>query len=144
MYGTMSAVSATRSRRVLLVDGDARSSWRLAELLGQDGFQVDVARDGEEALARLALSPELDTLITELTLRVGDGTSVARNARLRSPGLTVVVLTRYVNLVVPERFGEPLPVVLPKPLDYDRLLTVLGGSAPAEEARETLPASPRI
>lgn len=133
-----------RSRRVLLVDGDLRSTQRLAELLVQDGFEVEVARDGAEALSRLALSPPPDTLITELTLRVGDGVGVARSARLRLPGLRVVVVTRHVNAVVPASFGEPLPVVLPKPLDYDRLLGVLAGHTSAEEAREPLSASPRI
>jgi CheY-like chemotaxis protein len=132
------------SHRVLLVDGDSRTSWRLAELLAQDGYEVDVARDGAEALARLALSPPPDTLITELTLRVGDGASVARSARMRHPRLRVVVLTRYANSVVPARFGEPLPLVLSKPLDYERLLSVLAGPLPAEEARELLRASPRI
>ena len=121
----MSAVSQSRARRVLLVDGEARSSRRLADLLDQDGYEVDVAGDGAEALTRLALSPAPDVLITELTLRVGDGASVVRSARLRLPGLRVVVLTRYVNAVTPSTFGEPVPTVLSKPLDYDRLLAVL-------------------
>jgi CheY-like chemotaxis protein len=124
----MSTVSAHRAPRVLLVDGDARTSRRLAELLAQDGYEVDVARDGAEALSRLAHAPGPDALITELTLRVGDGVSVARSARMRTPELIVVVLTRHANAVVPSRFGEPLPTVLSKPLDYDRLLAVL--SAP--------------
>lgn len=137
----MATPSRDRPQRLLLVDSDARTSQRLAELLGQDGFEVEIARDGAEAMAKLAASPTLDALITELTLRVGDGASVARSARLRLPGLRVVVLTRHVNSVVPARFGEPLPVVLAKPLDYERLLRVLGEQS---EGGVALPASPRI
>lgn len=125
----MSALSNHRLHRVLLVDGDVRTSQRLAELLAQDGYEVEVARDGAEAMTLLALSPAPDALITELTLRIGDGASVTRSVRLRVPALRVVVLTRHVNAVVPASFGEPLPTVLPKPLDYDRLLAVL--SAPS-------------
>jgi two-component system response regulator MprA len=127
---------------VLLVDGDSRTSRRLAELLSQDGYQVDVARDGAEALARLARSPAPDLLVTELTLRVGDGASLARSARMRLPGLPVVVVTSHVNLVVPASFGQPLPAVLSKPLDYEGLLSVLRASTSEEEARERLAAFP--
>lgn len=136
--------SSVRSRRVLLVDGDSRTTRRLAELLAQDGYEVDVARSAVEALSRMARSPEPDTLVTELTLPAGDGASVARSARLRVPSLRVIVVTRHVNAVVPQSFGEPLPVVLPKPLDYDRFLGILAGHAAAEEAPDARPASPRI
>lgn len=142
--GPMPLSPTNRPRRVLLVDGDSRTSQRLAELLTQDGYEVDVARDGAEALARLAVTPMLDTLITELTLRVGDGVSLARSARLRMPGLRVVVVTRHVNAVVPARFGQPPPVVLSKPLDYEELLALLASPPPSEEMRDAHPASPRI
>jgi two-component system response regulator MprA len=132
-----------RAKRVLLVDGDARTSRRLAELLAEDGYDVELAADGAEALARLALTPAPDALITELSLRVGDGASVARSARARCPALRVVVLTRYVNSVVPASFGTPLPVILPKPLEYERLLSVLG--APGDgDALLALRAFPKI
>jgi CheY-like chemotaxis protein len=144
LSGPMPFPPTNRPRRVLLVDGDSRTSQRLAELLAQDGYEVDIARDGAEALARLALTPALDTLITELTLRVGDGVSLARSARLRMPGLRVVVVTRHVNSVVPARFGQPPPVVLSKPLDYEGLLAVLASPSPSEDMREARPASPRI
>ncbi len=122
----MSGTAPSRRNKVLLVDGDFRTSQRLAELLSQDGFEVEVVRDGTAAMARLGTSAP-DTLITELRLPVGDGATVARYARERAPQLRVVVLTRYVNLVVPETFGSPPPAVLPKPLDYDRLLDILSG-----------------
>lgn len=131
-----------RSKRVLLVDGDVRSSRRLAQLLAQDGYEVDVAYDEVSALARLELPVLPDVLVTELRLPLGDGASVARQARARSPRLRVVVLTRYLNAVVPSKFGSPPPCVLPKPLDYERLLAALSESpVPTEEA---LAASPSI
>jgi len=127
------------------VDGDARSSHRLAQLLAQDGYEVDVAHDEVEALARLALPAPPDALVTELRLPAGDGTSLARKARARCPRLRVVVLTRYLNAVIPAKFGSPPPILLAKPLEYERLLSALGEQPPlAEEAPETLPASPRI
>lgn len=118
-------MSIAGSKRVLLVDGDVRTSRRLAALLQQDGYQVELARDGAEALVRLASSTTPDVLVTELRLPVGDGPSVARSARMLSPALSVVVVTRYANSVSAASFGSPEPLVLSKPLDYERLLAAL-------------------
>jgi len=115
-----------RPHRVLLVDGDLRTGQRLAELLRQDGFEVEAVRDGSEAVVRLAEREVPDTLITELRLPVGDGPTVARYARARDAAVRVIVLTRFANLVVPATFGAPPPIVLEKPLDYDQLLGVMG------------------
>lgn len=125
----MSVRSTAGSKRVLLVDGDVRTSRRLAELLEEDGYEVDLARDGAEALVRLASETTPDVVVTELRLPVGDGPSVARSARMLSPLVSVVVLTRYANSVSPASFGSPAPLVLPKPLEYERLLAALRSPA---------------
>jgi DNA-binding response OmpR family regulator len=116
--------------RVLLVDTDYRTSNRLADLLRDDGFEVDVVRDGAAAIAHLARSPLPDTLITDLTVRFADGVSVARYARAQRPGLQVVVLTGHPNLLRPGAMGSPPPLVLTKPLDYPQLLAALTASSP--------------
>lgn len=123
--------------KVLLVDSDYRTSKRLAELLRDDGFEVDVVRDGAAAIAHLARSPLPDTLITELKVRFADGVSVARYARSQRPGLRVVVLTGHPYLLQPGAMGSPAPLVLTKPLDYGQLLAAL--SAPGAAATAKLP-----
>jgi DNA-binding response OmpR family regulator len=138
----MSGNPLVRSNKVLLVDGDLRTSERLADLLREDGFDVDVLRDGVLAMDRLSRAPIPGTLITELALPFSDGESVARYARSRDPGVRVVVLTRHPHLMVPGRFAGPTPVVMTKPLDYARLLEVLRGAG-APEQSSVLPASPR-
>lgn len=121
----MSSQPPTRSKRVLLVDGDFRTSERLAGLLREDGYDVEVSRDGPRALARLARSPLPDVLITELSVPLADGATIARFALSQLPSMQVVVLTRYPNLTVPAAFGATPPAVLSKPLDYGRLLELL-------------------
>ena len=69
----MSASQKTRCTRVLLVDGDFRTSQRLAALLSEDGYEVEVARDAASAIVRLGRAPLPDTLITELKVPLGDG-----------------------------------------------------------------------
>jgi DNA-binding response OmpR family regulator len=114
--------------RVLLADSDYRTSSRLAQLLREDGFEVDVVRDGAAAIARLSRAPFPDTLITELKMRFADGVSVARYALTQRPGLQVVVLTGHPHLLAPGAIGSLAPLVLTKPLDYALLLAALTGA----------------
>ncbi len=116
-----------RSNRILLLDADTRTSRRLASLLEEDGFEVEVLCDGASALARLAESPLPDTLITELSLPRTDGATVARRASAVSPGMRIIVLTRHPHLVHSTSFGAAVPLVLTKPLDLRRLMLLLNG-----------------
>lgn len=130
----MSPSSKPRSNKLLLVDADYRTSRRLAGLLAEDGFDVEVVRDGAAAIARLSRSPMPGTLITELSVALADGAAIARYGRSLDPGLRVIVLTRHPNLLVPSSFGGSAPAVLTKPLDYPRLLELLRDGSRAESA----------
>jgi DNA-binding NtrC family response regulator len=126
----MSASQTVRSNEVLLVDADYRTSQRLASLLRDDGFQVQVLCDGALAISRLSRSPLPGTLITELVVPSTDGESIARYARSRDPHMQIVVLTRHPHLLKTETFEDPVPVVLTKPLDYAQLLELLRATEP--------------
>jgi len=121
----MSDSERPRSDEVLLVDIDVRSSRRLARLLEDDGFNVQVLCDGASAISRLARAPLPGTLITELAVPLTDGESVARFARSQDPEMQIVVLTRHPHLMNAASFPSPAPVILTKPLEYPRLLELL-------------------
>lgn len=127
----MSNLSQSHHKRVLIVDGDFRTAQRLAHLLRDDGFEVEVARDGAAAIARLARGPFPDALISELKLAVADGAAVARFGRAQHPQLIVVFVARDPGLLPSESWGSPPPVVLTKPVDYARLLEALNSESPA-------------
>jgi DNA-binding NtrC family response regulator len=110
------------------LDPDKRTTSRLAGLLEEDGFEVETLPDGASAMRRMAKLPEFDSLVTELNLPLADASKVVRSALAQSPRMQIVVLTRYPNLVLPERLGGA-PNVLSKPLDYGRLLQLLGNPA---------------
>lgn len=129
----MSGTPGAQHAKILLVDGDFRSSQRLATLLGEDGYDVEVARDASAAIVRLGRSPLPDVLITELKIPLGDGAALARYARSQASGVRVIVLTRYPNLLIPAAFGAPPPLLLTKPLDYPRLLEMLTSRPLASE-----------
>ena len=108
--------------RILVVEDDARSGRVLARLLEQDGFEVDLVRDGAVAIARLREGPLPDLLCTDVQLPHVSGLALARFGRSLAPELPLVLTTGY-----PQRAAEivreldPHPVVLTKPLDYQAL-----------------------
>ena len=63
--------------RILLVDDDPNQLVLLADQLRADGYQVQTARDGEEALRRLRTAwPDL--LIIDIMMPRMDGLTLAR------------------------------------------------------------------
>jgi CheY-like chemotaxis protein len=112
---------ATPSSHVLLVEDHDDARELQAEFLRLEGFDVDEARSGEEALERVrARRPAL--VITDITLPGMDGFELAQ--RLRSSPETrdvpVVAATGHAHLK-DDRFAR----VVIKPVDLDLLLRVI-------------------
>ncbi len=138
----MSGTPAPRSDVVLLVDDDLRTTRRMADMLREDGFAVEIARDGAAAVARLSRSPVPDALVTELTTAHADGVAIGRFARNQRPGLPVLVVTGYPNLFDPNAFsGGPPATLFTKPVDYASLKAALRDALHSSWVNEM--ASPR-
>lgn len=110
-------------KHVLLVDDDARTVRRLAQMLREDGFSVDVACDGAAAVSLLAHAPYPDVLVTDLLMPYADGMSVGKYARSLRPGLPIIFVTGYPQLLTDNL--DPRAVVLVKPIDYADLTDCL-------------------
>src|SRR6478735_3031011 len=122
---------------VLLVDDDLRTARRMADMLREDGFAVELARDGAAAIARLSRSPVPDALVTELTTAYADGLAVGRFARNQRPGIPVLVLTGYPNLFHADAFaGGPPARLFTKPVVYAVLRSALRDALEAPSANE--------
>src|SRR5690349_23551454 len=77
--------------RILIVDDDPNLLVILAEQLRADGYEVQTARDGEEALRRLSQSwPDL--LIIDMLMPRMDGLTLAREVKARAD-LPIIVLS---------------------------------------------------
>jgi len=140
----MSEAQVQRPYVVLLVDDDLRTTRRMADMLREDGFAVEIARDGAAAVARLSRSPVPDALVTELTTAHADGMAIGRFARNQRPGMPVLVLTGYPNLFHADAFaGGPPAALFTKPVEYAALRSALRDaleSSQASERRKTSPA----
>ena len=80
-------------RRVLIVDDEPNIVLSLEFLLRQQGYEVSVARDGEEALAAAETRPDL--VVLDVMLPGLDGFEVCRRLRERPElgGLKILLLT---------------------------------------------------
>jgi CheY-like chemotaxis protein len=109
-------------RRLFLVDDDVRTARRLAAMLEEDGFEVEVMRDGTEAVARLGRQPAPDAIITDLIMPGVSGIAVLGEARRRVHHIPVVFVTGHPELLSgPPVPFEPSPIVLTKPISYAEL-----------------------
>jgi two-component system response regulator AtoC len=96
-------VTSSPALRILLVDDDADLRRLLAAILGRDGFDVEEACDGEEALALFAHADHddaasvADVIVTDIWMPRCCGLTML--ARLRERGVTtpVVVLSAHVD-----------------------------------------------
>jgi DNA-binding NtrC family response regulator len=80
--------------RILIVDDEANARTALAELLHEEGYQVETAADGFKALPKLEeFAPDL--LLTDLKMPAMDGLALMCKARETDPELAVVVMTAF-------------------------------------------------
>jgi signal transduction histidine kinase len=123
-------------KRILIVEDDAPIQSALASLLDDEGYQVSLANDGEEALNRMEGDALPDLILLDLRMPVMDGWEF-RSAQKRDSRLAqvpVVVLSAdgssHAAAVSADAF-------LPKPLDTDQLLATIERVLSADEQRRS-------
>ncbi len=87
----------TRPARILVADDEESVRLVLQRVLQRDGYQVDTAADGRQAVALLQKTP-YDLLLLDLNMHPVDGLSVLRAAHRQDPNLVVIVLTGHGSL----------------------------------------------
>jgi two-component system response regulator HydG len=80
--------------RLLVVDDQRNMRATTALLLRAEGFTVDEAGGGDEALSLLA-QRSYDLLLTDLKMEPMDGITLLKKALESSSGLQVIVMTAY-------------------------------------------------
>jgi len=114
--------SAGPGRRILLVEDEPSLILTLTDRLLAEGYRVDSATDGEEALAK-AGSGAFDLLLLDVMLPGRSGFDVCRDLRQRGVGVPVLMLTarsQVVDRVVGLKLGAD--DYLTKPFEMMELL----------------------
>ncbi|MDB4960102.1 MAG: Response regulator of zinc sigma-54-dependent two-component system [Myxococcales bacterium] len=114
-----------RSGRVLVVDDEVNARTALAELLRDEGFEVETAADAFKALGKYeSFTPHV--VVTDLKMPGMDGIDLVKKIRGMEDAAAVVVMTAFgaVSSAV-DAMRAGAAEYLTKPLNFDELLVVL-------------------
>src|SRR5437762_4750093 len=89
----MTAANGESKRRILIVEDDESISLGLRMNLEAEGFEVEVAEDGEEAVRRIRRVGDLDLVILDVMLPRLNGFEVLRLLRSEGNSVPIVVLS---------------------------------------------------
>jgi CheY-like chemotaxis protein len=120
--------------RLLVVDDDPDIRSALLGVLSEEGYTVEVAPDGREALNRLAAGPHPDAILLDLMMPVMNGWQF-RARQLALPAfaqIPTIIMTAIGNL---ERAAITADYFLPKPLCLDELRVAIDRCLYSDEPR---------
>lgn len=108
---------------ILVVDDDASTRELLEDVLGEEGYAVDCATNGREALDWLQRAPRPELIVLDLAMPVMDGWEL--HARLKSTARLAKI-----PVVVISGSGDPGPPAhvegfVPKPIDRAVLVELI-------------------
>jgi two-component system, NtrC family, response regulator AtoC len=137
--------------RILVVDDEVNARTALAELLREEGYQVETAADGFKALPKLEeLEPEL--VLTDIKMPGLDGMELMHKVQERDPETVVVLMTAFGDVATAVKaMRAGASDYLTKPVNMDELVVVLAREidrrrlrAEANRLRERLSAKHQI
>lgn len=116
--------SAPAARRVLVVDDEPLIVQVHERILSRAGYHVTVAHDGLQAQRLLEDSAfEVDLLVTDLSMPGASGLDIIRTARVRHPGVKVILSSGFGSAAPSEALDAARPdAFLQKPYDLAMLL----------------------
>jgi CheY-like chemotaxis protein/anti-anti-sigma regulatory factor len=82
---------------ILVVDDEENVRMTTAAILEQEGYMVDTASDGHEALEQIARDG-FDLVLTDLRMEGMDGSALLNELNAKHPDIVTVVLTGYASI----------------------------------------------
>lgn len=136
---------ALARRRVLVVDDDPDVLEAAGLALEHLGQQVDLARSGVGAVARVRAGERYDLILCDLGMPELDGWQVAREIDELTPGTRLYLVSGWAREVAPEQAAQAgVSGMLAKPLSLDVLRSLLAATpSPASAGEEGAEASER-
>jgi DNA-binding NtrC family response regulator len=123
--GILSRDNLFRGARILVVDDDDEIRKLHAAILSLEGYEVETAEDGADALERLA-SRSFDLVFTDRLMPILNGENLLlalRSAGIRTP--VVMVSGSLAHSPLPERVAREVSAVLPKPIRAREVLAAI-------------------
>ena len=113
------------AKRILIVDDEENTRLGLSKLLSRDGFVVDLAANGTEALDMLRRQ-RVNLVISDINMPDMNGIAFLREISRRFPSTNVIMITAYGGV---ESYLEAMNLgaleYLHKPIRLDELRSVM-------------------
>jgi len=115
----------TNNFRVLITDDDGDLRELLTEAVKNWGYEVSVAKDGEEALRRLRME-RYDIVITDLMMPGMDGLTLLKKIKELDKEILVIIITGYATIETAVKAIETGAYdYIAKPFRLDELMIVI-------------------
>ena len=117
-FAPLSAESALKGRRILVIDDNETNREVLREQLGAWGAHVDEAAGGAAGLAALGNAEAYDLMILDFTMPLMDGGEVARVVRANPDwsSLPILLLSSVGGTAQAQESAAPVDAMLTKPV----------------------------
>ena len=111
--------------RILVVDDEAIARENLEHVLRKDGYHVETADSGINALKKLS-NTEFDLVMTDLKMKQVDGMEVLARTKEQYPDTEVVMLTAYATVATAiEAMQKGAYHYIPKPYKIDEVRLIV-------------------
>jgi DNA-binding NtrC family response regulator len=121
--------------RLLIADDERNISEGLQALLGEDGYTVDAAKDGEEAWQKLS-SGEYGLVLADLNMPKLDGLELFARMREQNIDAEIIIISGQGTVAsAVEAMRNGAYDYLPKPLDMERLRALIPKALEKHEVR---------
>ncbi len=94
--------------RILVVDDDPFVAEMLAVILDADGYEVETAESGEDALTKFAAAPDTGLVISDMNMPGMTGLELIGRIRASRPGIPAILLTGSDDVAPGEEVDEYL------------------------------------
>ena len=129
------ALKMSGHHKILVVDDEEITRRNLAHVFSKDGYHVQTAADGTEALASLE-KVVFDIIVTDLKMKTVDGMAVLERAREINPDTEVIIMTGYATVSTAiEAMQKGSYHYLAKPLKLDEIRSTVQKALYKKKAR---------
>ncbi|GKT29506.1 PAS domain-containing hybrid sensor histidine kinase/response regulator [Aduncisulcus paluster] len=120
--------------RILLAEDNATNQLYIAHFLTEQGFEVETAENGLEALDLLDNSGPFDVILMDVQMPEMDGLEATKKIREQGNEIPIIALTAYAMEGDREKFlSNGMDAYSSKPVNIDELVQIIGKLVPRKK-----------